>query len=54
MAELVTTDMEKAEIVNNIFALVFTGSHSSHIPEVPEPQDRLGSEISPTVSEDWV
>lgn len=41
MEKLLTADMEKAEAVSIIFASVFTGSHSSHISQVPEPIGRV-------------
>jgi len=45
--ELTTIDMEKAEVLNEFFASVFTGSQDSHIPE---PQGgNWGSKLSPTV-----
>ena len=38
--ELATADMEKAEVLSEFFALVFTGSQDSHIPEphMTEPE----------------
>jgi len=38
--DLVTTDMEKAEVLNNVFASFFTGNCPSHISGVPESQGR--------------
>ena len=53
--KLVTMDMEKAEILCNIFASVFTGSLSPHTSQVDHPQDGdRGSQIPPTVREDQV
>jgi len=34
MGDLVIQDMEKAEVLNNIFVFVFTGKCSSHTPQV--------------------
>ena len=54
--ELATTDMEKAEVQNKLFALVFTGSQNSRIspvshisePHIPEPLHRnCGGKITP-------
>lgn len=38
--EIVTTGMEKAEVLNNLFALVFNGNLSSHVSQAPETQGR--------------
>ena len=38
--ELVSTDKEKAEVLSNILASVFTGSLSPHPCRVYGPQDR--------------
>ena len=35
--ELASTDEEKAEVLNELFALVFTGSQDSNISHIPEP-----------------
>ncbi|KAK4823975.1 hypothetical protein QYF61_008594 [Mycteria americana] len=45
----------KAEVLNNFFASVFTGSLSSHNSQVEGPQDRdWESKVPPTVREDQV
>ena len=35
--ELVSMDEEKAEVLNELFALVFTGGQDSSLSHVPEP-----------------
>ncbi|KFR00189.1 hypothetical protein Y956_08025, partial [Nipponia nippon] len=53
--KLVTTDEEKAEVLNNFFASVFTGNLSSRTPRVDGLQDGdWGSKVLPTVREDQV
>lgn len=53
--ELAATDMEKAEVLNSFFPLVFTGHQPSHLSHVPEPLGRgWGNQIPPTVSKEQV
>ena len=40
MGELATTDMEEAEVLNKLFASVFTCSRASHVSYIPESLHR--------------
>ena len=51
--ELATTDMESAEVLNKLFASIFTGSQASHVSHIPEPLgDGWRKKILPTVAEE--
>jgi len=53
--DLVSTDEEKAEVLNNLSVSVFTGSLSPHPSRVDGPQyGEQGSKDPPTVREDQV
>ncbi|KAK4832976.1 hypothetical protein QYF61_026802 [Mycteria americana] len=55
MGDLVTWDIEKAEVINDFFALVFTGKCSSHTAQVTKGKGRdWENEEPPTVGEDPV
>ncbi|GAB0185981.1 mitochondrial enolase superfamily member 1 [Grus japonensis] len=55
MRDLVTWDMEKAEVLNDLFALVFPGKGSSHTAQVTEGKGRdWENEEPPTVGEDQI
>ena len=55
MGDLACWDMEKAEVHNNFFALIFTGKCSSHTTQVADGKGRDGENGErPTVGEDQV
>jgi len=55
MGDLIIWDVEKAEVLNDIFASVFTSKCSSHTAQVTEGKDKgWESEKPPAVAEDRV
>ena len=55
MGDLVTQDMEKAEVLNDFFVPVFTSKCSSHIAQVTEGKGRdWENEEPPIVGDDQV
>ncbi|GAB0190611.1 mitochondrial enolase superfamily member 1 [Grus japonensis] len=55
ISDLVTQDMEKAEVLNDYFATVFTGKCLSHTAQVTEGKGRDWENAElPTVGEDQV
>lgn len=46
--ELVTTDMQLAEVINEFFASVFTCSQASHFYQIPDPLSGPSGEGSPS------
>lgn len=42
MGDLATISTKMAQVLNNFFALVFTGKHSSHTTEFTESKGRTG------------
>ncbi|GAB0185439.1 mitochondrial enolase superfamily member 1 [Grus japonensis] len=55
MGDMITWNMEKAEVLNNFFVSVFTGKCSSHTAQVAEGKSRDWENVKlPTIGEDQV
>ncbi|GAB0194850.1 hypothetical protein GRJ2_001950300 [Grus japonensis] len=54
MGDLITQDMEKAEVLSDIFASVFTSKGSSHTAQVIEGKGRDWENEEPLTIEDQV
>lgn len=52
--ELVITEKEKAEVLNNFLASVFTAIQVSHVSHFPKPEDDWGRKVPVTVKEEQV